>query len=61
MDASFMVWIGGLIVRKWLDGSKEIGMNGCRICVVDREGMMVREWSEGKLAGYGSCLYHHYT
>ncbi len=42
----FMVWIGGLIVRKWLDGSKEIGMNGCRICVVDREGMMVREWSE---------------
>ena len=46
MDVSFMVWIEGLIVRKWLDGSKEIGMNGCRICVVDREGMMVREWSE---------------
>ncbi len=42
MDVSFMVWIGGLIVRKWLDGSKEIGMNGCRICVVDRENVVVR-------------------
>ena len=41
-----MMWIEGLIVRKWLEFGKGIGMNGCKFYGVDREGMMVREWSE---------------
>ena len=36
MDASFMVWIERMIVREWLDYSKYLRVNECRIYDVDR-------------------------
>ncbi len=37
MDVSFMMWIEGMIVREWLDYSKCLRVNECRIYGVDRE------------------------
>ena len=37
MDVNFMVCIGGMIVREWLEFGKGIGMNGCKFYDVDRE------------------------
>ena len=36
MNVRFTVWIGELIVREWLDYSKCLRVNECRIYDVDR-------------------------
>ncbi len=59
MNLRFMVWIGELIVREWLDYSKGIRVNECKIYDVDRGIRMNRWWfycSEREWSDYSKCL-----